>query len=96
MPNIADGVSAADQQALLAAIVHSFGDCTCRSFHFISGQRVWLNQCPAHQFLNETDRGCSRIQHLAFARAMVGKWQRDEQTHSGEDPVDRMRRELGW
>jgi len=65
----------ATSDALGAAIVNSFGPCLCQQYVALGGHRVWVEMCAGHEFVCEDDRACTRVQHLLFVRAMVGRFQ---------------------
>jgi len=84
-----DGIPKSEQLEILAAIVNQFGKCLCGTY---SPGGVFIKQCTAHEWLSDP----MTVPRLAFGRAMRGKWLADEQTRSDEDPLDAMRRSLGW
>jgi hypothetical protein len=64
----------AEGQRLADAIGEHFGACTCRSWHIISGARVWVETCAGHRFLAEPNR----IDLLRGIARDVARLQREE------------------
>lgn len=49
-------MGAAEAEALVAALQHSFGNCICQSHQAVAGHIVWIDTCAGHAFLQEPHR----------------------------------------
>jgi hypothetical protein len=67
-----------EQLALERAMLEHFGPCTCQAGHAVSATGVLVQLCARHRFLEEQDRGVSRLQRLVFVRRTRAYWRRQE------------------
>ncbi len=73
-------LTAAEKQALHAALLEAFGGCTCDRWVSDHRGRPWqlVDTCDGHHFLDERDTNCSRVERLLYVRRTAEAWTKAE------------------